>query len=207
MRLMVWKLAGLAALVVAALGVVGTAHASHLNVRVSEPTAAVAGQPSELDAAVTSADTRQAVAGVPVTFYVHGSFGKVSGFMEIGHGVTNAQGIATVSYVPREGGAHEVRVDYATPAGGTTEQTTGTVAVDGSPNQLYVQTAGVQVPGLNSWLIIVVLTLVWGILFGVGLMVIRIAATRSAGRAVATRPLAVSEASEAVMRSGTIGTR
>ena len=184
MKSFVWKATGILTFAVLALGTAATAHASHFNIRVAEPTPAIAGQASELDATVTSVDTGQAVAGVNVTFFAHASFGKTSGYMEIGRGVTNSQGIATISYVPRESGAHDIRVDYALASGGTTEQTTTSVAVDGSADQLYVQTAGIQVPGLNSWLIIGLLTVVWGILFGVATTVVRIA---RAGGAFAAR--------------------
>jgi hypothetical protein len=163
----------------AAFGWASAAQASHLSVRISESTPAMVGQASVLDATVMSADTGQPVAGVPVTFYSHASFGKTSGFMEIGRAVTDASGVAAISYVPREGGEHEIRVDYAAAGGAATEQTTGTVVVDGSDGQMYVQTAGIHVPGLNAGLIMLVLSIVWAILFGVGLTVVRIAAARS----------------------------
>lgn len=175
MKSFVWKATGLLAFVVLALGTATTAHASHLNVRVAAPTLAIAGQTSALEAVVTSGDTGQAVAGVDVTFFAHGSFGKISGYMEIGRAVTGSDGVATISYTPRESGAHDIRVDYAPVSGATMEQITTSIAVDGSADQLYVQTAGIQVPGLNSWLIIGLLSVVWGILFFVAVAVIRIA--------------------------------
>jgi len=171
----VWKVTGILAFAMLALGSAATAHASHLNVRVAEPTPATVGQPSELVAELTSADTGQPVAGVNVTFFAHASFGKVSGYMEIGRGVTDSRGIATISFVPRESGTHDIRVDYALGAGGTAEETAASVAVAGSADQMYVQKAGIQVPGLNSWLIIGLLSVVWGILLLVAVTVNRIA--------------------------------
>jgi len=167
------------------LGTVGTAHASHMNVSVVEPTPALVGQASELDATVTSADVGLPAAGVPVTFYAHATSGKVSGYMEIGRGVTDANGVAKISFIPREAGAHDIRVDYVPTSGGAVEQTKTSIAVDGAPSQLYVQTAGIQVPGLGSWLIIVVLSTVWAILFGVSLTVIRIASRSGGSQAAA----------------------
>jgi len=183
----VWKAAGLMVLVVLAVGAAAPAHASHVQVKVVEPTPAIAGQASELDAALTSADTGQPVAGVSVTFLAHGSFDDVSGYMEIGRAVTNSQGIAAVSYAPREAGTHDIRIEYALPAGGTTEDTTASIAVAGSGDQLFVQTAGIQVPGLNSWLIIGLLSVVWGILFFVAITVVRIAHARDGGALVVQR--------------------
>lgn len=175
MKSFVWKAAGLMALVVMAIGAAAPAHASHVHVKVVEPTPAIAGQTSELDAAVTSADTGQPIAGVAVTFLAHGSFDDVSGYMEIGRAVTNQEGIAAISYAPRESGTHDVRIDYALPGDGTAEQSTTSIAVEGSGDQLFVQTAGIQVPGLNSWLIIGLLSVVWGILLFVAVAVVRIA--------------------------------
>lgn len=192
MKSTIWKTTGFLLLVAIGVGIgigtVGTAHASHLNVAVNEPTPALVGQTSELDATVTSADASLPVAGVPVTFYAHATSGKVSGYMEIGRAVTDAKGVAKIDFVPSEAGTHDIRVDYTqasgaagqTASGAAVEQTKTSVAVGGSPSQMYVQTAGVQVPGLGSWLIIVVLSIVWAILFGVSLTVIRIAA-RSGG--------------------------
>ena len=161
-----------------ALGAGSTAHASHLHVSIAEVTPATVGVSSMLDATVTSADTEQPVAGVPVTFYVHATFGKADGFMEIGKGVTDSHGVAAISYAPRESGTHEIRVDYSTAAGGAAEQTTGSVAVNGAQAQMYTQTAGIQIPGVNSGLIILVLSIIWALLFGVGFTLVRIAASR-----------------------------
>jgi len=183
----VWKAAGLMVLVVLAVGAAAPAHASHVQVKVVEPTPAIAGQASELDAALTSADTGQPVAGVAVTFLAHGSFDDVSGYMEIGRAVTNSQGIAAISYAPREAGTHDIRIEYAMPAGGAAEDATASVAVAGSADQLYVQTAGIQVPGLNSWLIIGLLSVVWGILLFVAITVVRIAHARGGSALVVQR--------------------
>lgn len=203
MKSFVWKATGLLACAVLALGAAATAHASHLNARVAAPTPAIAGQASELDAMVTSADTAQAVSGVAVTFFAHGSFADVSGYMEIGRAVTNSQGVAMISYIPRESGTHDIRVDYALASGATTEQTTTSIEVEGSADQLYVQTAGIQVPGLNSWLIIGLLSVVWGILFFVAVTVIRIARAGAGDVVPAQRPsLATAMASSRTLDRG-----
>jgi len=175
MKRLVLIAAGLLTCTALAFGSAATAHASHLLTHISEPTAALVGQPSEVDAAVTSADTGAPVAGVSVTFYAHAAFGRVDGFMEIGRAVTNSAGVATISFVPRESGVHDIRVDYTGSAAGAAEQTTATIAVDGAAPQMYVQKAGIQVPGLNSRLIMGLLTVVWGTLLFIGVTIIRIA--------------------------------
>jgi hypothetical protein len=186
MKRLVLIAAGLLTCTVLALGSAATAHASHLLTHVSEPTTALVGQPSEVDAAVTSADTGAPVAGVSVTFYAHATFGRVDGFMEIGRAVTNSAGVAAISFVPRESGTHDIRVDYTGSAGSAVEQTTAAIAVDGAAPQMYVQKAGIQIPGLNSWLIMGLLTVVWGTLIFIGVTIIRIArAGRADGLALA----------------------
>jgi len=175
MKRFVLTAAGLLTFTVFALGSAAPAHASHLLMRVSEPAAALVGQPSEIDAAVTSADTGAPVAGVSVTFYAHATFARADGFMEIGRAVTNSAGVATISFVPHESGTHDIRVDYAGSADTTTEQAAAAIAVDGAAPQMYVQKAGIQVPGLNSRLIMGLLTIVWGTLLFIGVTIIRIA--------------------------------
>ena len=112
MKPFVWSAAGMLVLTALALGSVSTAHASHVHVEVIEPASAIAGQPSQLSAALTMADTGQPMVGQSVTFFAHASFSGVEGYMEIGRAVTNSEGIAAISYVPRERGQHDIRVDY-----------------------------------------------------------------------------------------------
>lgn len=159
----------------------GTAYASHVNIRVDVPTDAVAGQPAQLRAHLTS-ESGQPVSGATVVFYTQGTFLGVTGDEEIARAVTDANGLAVATYEPRSPGQHDIRVDYGLPGDVALEHATTTLATADAPGQLVRQTAGVQVPGLNSWLIIAVVSVIWTILFGVGLTLIRIAA---AGRSPA----------------------
>lgn len=186
----------------AAIAVIGfgvgsavSAHASPLKVSIASASNAVVGQPSEISATLVSPDTGKPMSGVSVTFLAHATFGKVDGFMEVGQAATNSQGVASVSYVPREAGDENIEVSYVPTAGAKAEVASGTISVGGAASQMYVQKAGIQVPGLNSWLIIGLLTIVWGTLFSVGVTVIRIARagqgeTRIARRGMATAPAA-----------------
>lgn len=183
-----------AAIALLAFGVgAATAHSAPLTVSIASATNAVVGQPSEISATVVSPDTGEPVSGVTVTFLAHAAFGRMDGFVEVGQTVTNSQGIASISFVPREPGDQAIKVSYVPAPGAKAEEASGTIAVTGAPSQLYVQTAGIQVPGMNSWLIVGLLTIVWGTLLGVGVTVIRIARagngeTRVARREVATAP-------------------
>ncbi|TAK57082.1 MAG: hypothetical protein EPO22_12790 [Dehalococcoidia bacterium] len=193
MKTIILTAAAALALVVFGVGSAMTAHASPLQVSIASATNPVVGQPGEISATLVSPDSGKPMAGVNVTFLAHATFGKMDGFMEVGQGVTNSQGIASISYVPRQPGDQAIKVSYAPAPGAKTEEASGTISVAGASSQLYVQKAGIQVPGLNSWLIVGLLTIVWGTLFGVGVTVIRIARagqgeTRVARREVATAP-------------------
>lgn len=201
MKSFIWKATGIVALLAVGIGAAVTANASPLQVNIAEPTPALVGQPSQVDATLVSPDTGKPMAGVNVTFLAHSSFGKVDGFMEIGKAVTDSQGVAAISYVPREAGSQDIKVDYVPAAGAKMEEATGSISVEGAAQQLYVQKAGIQVPGLNSWLIIGLLTIIWGTLFGVGVTVIRIARAGQGEARVARRELATAPAGSATSLS------
>ncbi len=181
MRSLTWKIAGgLAVVFVAVLTLARPADAAHLRVAFNPTVQATAGQPVQLQARVTS-DAGDAVSGATVTFTTRESFDGVSGAAEIARAVTNNDGVATASYTPRDAGNEDITVDYAAPGDSTPEQGTMTLAVaPAAPGQLYQQQAGLRVPGLNAWLIIAVASLIWAILFGVAVTVVRIARAGSA---------------------------
>jgi hypothetical protein len=189
-------LTAIAALALVAFGVGNavTAHAAPLRVSIASATNTVVGQPSNVTATLVSPDTGMPMSGVNVTFLAHATFGKVDGFMEVGQAVTNSQGIASVSFTPRETGTEAIEVSYVPATGAKAETATGTINVSGTASTLYVQTAGIQVPGLNSWLIIGLLTVVWGTLFGVGVTVIRIARAGQGEARVPRREVAAAPA-------------
>lgn len=191
MNRVTWKIAAVLALLVAGLlPVGGVAHASHLNVRVDTPAQALVGQPVQLQAHLTN-DSGQPVSGATVAFYTQATFLGVTGDQEIARAVTDANGLAVATYEPRDAGVRDIRVDYALPGDATAEHVTATVTADGAPRQFIRQTAGVQIPGLNSWLIIAVVSIVWTILFGVGVTVVRVAHAGGAVVGAAQAPSAV----------------
>ena len=188
-------LTAVAAIAVIAFGVGSavSAHASPLKVSIASATNAVVGQPGDISATLVSPDTGKPLSGVNVTFLAHATFGKMDGFMEVGQAATNSDGIASISYVPHDPGDQAIKVSYVPTTGAKAEEASGTISVGGAASQMYVQKAGIQVPGLSSWLIVGLLTIVWGTLFGVGVTVIRIARagegeTRIARREMATAP-------------------
>lgn len=192
MKSLIWKsAAGLLVVVVGVLAFGRTTYASHLKISIDETTNAVAGQPAQLRAHLTD-DSGAPVAGATVSFYTTGTFLGATGQEEIASAVTNDQGLAVATYEPRDAGTYNIQVDYSLPKDTTVEHSTSSMTVSGAVGQVYNQTAGVHIPGLNSWLIIVVASIIWSILFGVGITVIRIArASGSAeGRALPEAQLA-----------------
>ena len=185
------------ALVAFGIGGAVSAHASPLAVSITSATNAVVGQPGEISATLASPDTGEPMTGVNVTFMAHATFGNVDGFVEVGRAVTNSDGVASISYTPREPGDQAIKVSYVPAAGAKPEEASGTISVAGASAQLYVQTAGIQVPGLNVWLIVGLLTVVWGTLLGVGVTLIRIARAGQVTTRVARRELATASAEPA----------
>jgi len=162
------------ALGVAALAVAGSANASQVVVDISAPQQATVGDAIEISATLRSADDGRPLADAPVVFSTRGSFGGVSGDIELGRAVTDQRGVATLNYQARAAGDREIRVEYLAPGESEPHVAATTISVAGV-SQLHRPTAGVQIPGLNAWLIIAVITAVWSILFFVALRVVGIA--------------------------------
>lgn len=72
-------------------------------------------------------------------------------------------------------GEHEIRIQYVLPGDSEPETATASVTLPGVTSQLYQSTAGVQIPGLNVWLLMALVATVWAILLSVALRVIAIA--------------------------------
>lgn len=156
-------------------GLADTATASHVELQIVGPAEVAVGHSVGVQATLRSADDDLPIAGAAVTFYTHASFDGVSSKVELGKAVSGKDGVALLNYQPRTSGEHEIVVEYLTP--GSTEPEVATwshVAADGG-SQMYRSTAGMDVPGLNVWLIIAVVSTVWLILLSVGVRVIAIA--------------------------------
>jgi len=157
----------------------GTADATHATLKVVAPTNLTAGDSVDIQAVLHSAHGGEAVPGATITFFMDGSFGGVEGKVLLGQAVTDENGIAHLSYLPRTVGEHQVRVEYLTPGESEPEVATWSHDVSGAPHQFYQSTAGVQIPGLNSWVLMAVVGMVWAILLSVAARVIAIASAGS----------------------------
>jgi hypothetical protein len=161
----------------------GPADAAHIVVEVLAPDQMEVGRPAELQIALHDAEDGLPVANVPVTVYSHASFAGVTSEIELGTMVTDERGIAVLDYVPRAAGTHELRIEHLAADGIEHEATAATISVVGT-SQLHTSASGIQIPGLNVWLIIAVVAGVWLLLFSVAVRVFVIARAAPAVRGV-----------------------
>jgi hypothetical protein len=152
-----------------------TADASHVSATIIVPDEAAVGQPAEIQALLQGADDGAPVAGTPVTFYTNASFAGVEGEVRLGQAVTDENGVAALVHEPRSASVHQIRIEYTLPGDSEPETITTSMNVTSDGSQLYRSTAGVDIPGLNVWLLITVVAIVWAILMSVAARVIAIA--------------------------------
>ena len=148
-------------------------HAVHVEVRTTVPHEARVGDSVRIPLDMRAADGT-ALSGSTVIFYLRASFAGVTGEAEIGRAVTDETGDATLAYRPRLAGKHELRMEYVATGDSEVEGVSTAFDVFGG-EQLHRAPPGMDVPGLNVGLLMAVLTSVWSILFGVALLLVRIA--------------------------------
>ena len=158
---------------IVALSLAGTARAAHIRVELSVPDQPAIGQPMEVQAHFHS-ESDDAITDMAVTFHEEVSFGGVTSDVELGRAVTDEDGFAALTYAPRTAGTHEIHVRY-TYADGEEEDAAASLTVPATGQQLYRSTAGVKIPGLNVWLLMALVAVVWAILLSVAFRVIAIA--------------------------------
>jgi len=163
----------LGAVGIAALSLTGTARAAHVVVDITVPDQPAIGQLMEVQAHFHS-ESNEAIADMAVTFHEEVTFGGVTSDVELGGAVTDEDGFAALTYDPRTAGTHEIHVRY-TYADGEEEDAVASLTVPATGQQLYRSTAGVKIPGLNVWLLMALVAIVWAILLSVAFRVIAIA--------------------------------
>ena len=175
MKWLVFKISAVsAALGIAAFSLTGIASASHVVVDLSVPHEMSIGQPMEVQADFHSDANKAPIAGMTVTFHEAVTFGGVTSDVELGQAVTDANGLAALTYVPRSAGAHEIHVRYAY-GDGQAEDAAASITVPAAGQQLYQSTAGVSIPGLSVWALMALVAIIWAILLSVAMRVIAIA--------------------------------
>lgn len=164
---------GILAVGAIAVTMAGSAFASHVAVRTTLPGEGVVGELLQIPVALQALDGTP-IQGTTVIFYLHMSFVGVVGEAEIGRAVTDETGVANLAYKPRLAGRHELRMEYVSPGEQEVEVISTAFDVSGG-EQLYRSAAGVDVPGVDAGLLIVVLATVWSILLWVALRLVAIA--------------------------------
>ncbi len=168
---------GLAAVILATTVFVvgGSAEAAHVDLSVAPAGELTVGSPAEAQVTLLTADGALPVAGATVTLYREASFAGTTGEVEVGRATTDENGVAVLSYEPRFAGEHQMRVEYLPPDATEPEEATWSQSVAGTTHQLHQSTSGIQVPGINVWILMAVLATVWTILLSVALRVVAIA--------------------------------
>lgn len=130
------------------------------------PTGAAVGQETSLSARVTAKATGAPVPGVEVVFTRTAQFMNTESEVVLGKALSDKQGLATFSFVPRSEGEIALSAAFA----GSTQYQRSTAsaqaAIATGPAQ-YVETAGVQVKGVNVMWLVAVLAIVWSVYFAV----------------------------------------
>jgi hypothetical protein len=175
MRWFIIKISTISAgVALAAFSLVGSAGASHVKVDLLVPDQPVIGQPMQVQADFHTEGKVAPIAGLTVAFHEAVTIGGVTGDVDLGSAVTDANGVASLTYRPRTAGSHEIHVRYAY-QGGDAEDAAASFSVPPAGEQLYHSTAGVSIPGLSSWALMALVAVVWVILLSVAVRVIAIA--------------------------------
>ena len=149
----------------------GVAAADHFVIEVSGPEEVIVGEDLEISAIVRGASDGEPIAGATVVFIGDSFFAGVAGEIELGSVRTNDIGVATFPMSFSVRGVHRVRVEVDD--GGETHVADLTVGVDHGP-QLVAAEAGVEIPGLGSWLVTFVIACVWAVMILAAVWMVRV---------------------------------
>ena len=157
---MIRKHAGIGAVVIVILSILlaGIASAADISIAVGAPGSVTVGDRVEVKAIVTSGG--QPVEGAIVGLTYQTSFAGVGGSVELDRESTDVDGVALFEYEQRAADNGEMRVAYLGPDDIIVEAFTFTIHVAPGGEPQYVQEAGVDIPGLNGTLVMIVIGLV-----------------------------------------------
>jgi mono/diheme cytochrome c family protein len=162
----------------------GVAGAAHLVIEVSGPQEVIVGEELEIGASVHLADGTP-VPGATVVFFADSFFAGVSGEIRLGSVVTNDLGVATFPLAFSVRGVHRVRLEVGD--GTETQQAGLTIGVNNGP-QIVASEAGVEIPGLGSWLVTLVIASVWAVMILAAFWMMRVSRAHGEGDEVPTAP-------------------
>ena len=142
----------------------------------SAPASAPIGQPVRL-AAMLRDDSGQPIGKATVRFYSPVTFlAGASGLELLDEATTDVQGVATIEYVPTTTETMHIVAKFDGDSQHAPSQADTTVPLTGD-NQLYHAEAGIRVPFVSKWILVGVLSFVWGTYFLVVNLILRIAST------------------------------
>ena len=127
------------------------------------PTASAAGQAITVSARLTR-EAGAAVGGAEVVFLRDAQFMNAASELLLGKASTDNQGMATLTFVPRSEGELLIFADFAGDALYGASGDSKSLMIEAGP-QLYVEEAGIKVPGVNVFLLVAILGGVWGTYF------------------------------------------
>lgn len=102
------------------------------------------------------------VAGAAVVLLSPATFGSASSEMKLGQAVTDASGRASFSYEGRREGEQTLIARFSGNGSYAPAEASVALSVKGSA-QLYHQEAGVKVPGIGVWILVLLLSAFWSI--------------------------------------------
>lgn len=174
MKSFLFKTWAVAAVLAATFVLVGTAAAHHVTANLSVTEQPAIGQQAQVRGEFHSVPDGAPIAGMTVVLHEQVTAFQVTGDVELAQAVTDANGVATLTYNLTVAGDHELHVRY-TNGDAAPEDASVTVTVPAAAQQLYQSKAGVSIPGFNVWLLMAVVATVWAILLTVAYRVFRIA--------------------------------
>lgn len=123
-----------------------------------------------------------AIQGAAIVLWSPATFLSTGGAVRLDEAATDSQGQATFRYEPRVAGTVTVNAYFPGNDRHSFAAASAEVTVQGS-KQLYIESAGVQVPGLGVWLLVAVLGSVWSVYFTVVVLLTLIARAAPRSRA------------------------
>lgn len=133
------------------------------------PSGSAVGQEMTVQARLTDA-AGAAVIGSEVVFHREVTFFNTHGKLELGRAVTDEQGWAALTFVPRSEGSMAISAQFEGNDLHGPASASDTASIATGP-QLYVEEAGVRVPGISVALLAGLLGTVWGIYMVVMLLI------------------------------------
>ena len=170
----------------------GVALAADVSIAVGAPESVAVGDHVEVKAIVTSAG--EPVEGAIVGLAYGTSLAGVIGDVELDREATDASGVAILTYEQRAADNGAMTVAYLGPDDIVVEPFVFTIAVQPGGEPQHVREAGVEIPGLNGTLVMLIIGMVWLLLTYAAIQLVVVGRNTSGPT---TEPYLTGEGSEA----------